>query len=128
MIVNDKERNMIKSCGCYTVRYFVEGEVCEGETQLCNGCNNDKLNDWNCHLDELEKITHNTNVPIKKAIERFHSVSRNSDNYILQNYILRLFKDILLIQSVENEWVCSKEKIDFINLELFIAIKHNYIY
>ena len=118
---------MIKSCGCYTIRYFVKGEVCEGERLLCKSCNSDKLNEWNCHLDELENITHYKNVPIKIAIQQFHSVSRNSDNYILQNYILGLLKDILLVQSVENEWVCSKEKLDFLNLLLFITVKHNYI-
>lgn len=119
---------MIKACGCSTIRYFMEGEVCEGETQLCNKCNDTKLNEWKGHLNELENITHNKNVPIKTAIQQFHSVSRNSDNYILQNYILGLLKDVLLVQAVANQWVCSKEKLDFVNLKLFIAIKHNYIY
>uniref|UniRef100_A0A6C0LMJ5 Uncharacterized protein n=1 Tax=viral metagenome TaxID=1070528 RepID=A0A6C0LMJ5_9ZZZZ len=119
---------MIKSCGCFTIRYFVKGEICEGEKQLCDNCNSDKLNEWNSHLAELENIIHNTNVPIKIAIQQFHSVSRNSDNYILQNYIFGALKDILLVQTFENKWICSKEKLDFINLALFLTIKHNYIY
>lgn len=99
----------------------------EGEIQLYKSCNHDKLNVWIAHLDELANITHTKNIPIKIAIQKFHSVSRNSDNYILQNYIFGILKDILLVQTIKGEWVCSKEKLDFVNLALFITIKHNYI-
>ena len=119
MIVEHTEKNIIKECGCYKVRYFVNRGFYDGKIQLCDSCKINKINEWNNHIYELENITHATNIPIKMAINKFHSISGNSDNYILQNYILGKLKDILLVQKVKNRWVCSKEKLDFVNLELY---------
>jgi hypothetical protein len=123
MIVDHTEKNYITYCGCYAIKYFVDRGFYEGSIQLCNSCKSNKINEWNKHIYELENITHITNIPIKIAIQKFRVIHcGNSDNWILQNYILSKLKDILLVQKIKNKWVCSKEKLDFTNLELFTKI------
>ena len=119
MIVLHTEKNIIKDCGCYKIKYFVDRGFYEGKIQLCDSCKNNKINEWNIHIYELENINHFTNIPIKTAIQKFHPISGNTDKYIFQNYILGKLKDILLVQKINNRWVCSKEKLDFVNLELY---------
>jgi hypothetical protein len=108
MIVYHSEKNIIKDCGCYKFKYFVDRGFYEGEIKLCDSCKNNKINEWNIHIYELKNINHFTNIPIKTAIQKFHSISGNSDKYIFQNNILGKLKDILLVQKINNRWVCSK--------------------
>ena len=63
-------------------------------------------------------IIHTSLIPLKIAAEKYRSQLWGGNG--LQWFHKRLisnYKEILLIQKLSNKWMCSKEKLDFINFK-----------
>ena len=71
------------------------------------------------HIAEVDKIVHVTLIPIKSAIEKYKKRNKisGSSRWILERMTGR-YKEILLVQKVRNRWMCSKERLDFIDFNI----------
>ena len=70
------------------------------------------------YILEVVNIIHTSLIPLKIAAEKYRSQLWGGNG--LQWFHKRLisnYKEILLIQKLSNKWMCSKEKLDFINFK-----------
>ena len=74
------------------------------------------------HIAEVDKIMHMTLIPIKLAIEKYRAHHRAGDStqwirkcITSQN---STYKEILLVEKVRNKWMCSKERLDFVDFNI----------
>ena len=70
------------------------------------------------HLIDIANINHITFIPIKSAINKYITQIREINNFCYtQKFIIRNYNEILVIQKIKNKWMCSKEKLEFIDFD-----------
>ena len=70
------------------------------------------------HLIDIANINHITFIPIKLAINKYITQIREINNFCYtQKFIIRNYNEILIIQKIKNKWMCSKEKLEFIDFD-----------
>ena len=90
--------------------------------RLLNETESEKNEERKKHILEVNKIMHMTLIPIKLAIEKYRAHHRASDStqwirkcITSQN---STYKEILLVEKVRNKWMCSKERLDFVDFNI----------
>ena len=70
----------------------------------------------NQYIIMIMMIEHTTLIPIKIAVEKFIAQINKINNYLYtQKIIINDYDKVLLIQKNKNKWMCSKERLDFID-------------
>ena len=73
------------------------------------------------HLRDLIDIEHKQLIPIEEAISKYKEVRdiSNSDRWIRES-IKHGIGDVLMMQTVKNKWVCSKERLEYSDVDLIL--------
>jgi hypothetical protein len=81
-----------------------------------NKCNELKLKRE--YYKEVIAIEHKSFIPIKIAVDKYIKQIKLINNFrYTQNEIVNYYNEVLIIQKIKNKWMCSKEKLDFINFK-----------
>ena len=115
-----------KSCGCsYTTEshdsfnsYRVISYTCEACRLIIKEEHEENNKQYNMHIDNVLSVEHKTFTQLKNAIDKFRAQRGidNSDRWI-QKLLQERYTTALLIQKVQNKWMCSQERLDVIDFK-----------